>query len=49
MGTSKRFDRRNNVEKVAWTNMAPGTARVLVRAFKITQFPQPYAYAWRIS
>jgi serine protease AprX len=48
MGTSKKFDRRNNVEQVAWTNMAPGTATVVVRAFKITRFPQPYAYAWRI-
>jgi hypothetical protein len=28
--------------------MAPGTATVVVRAFKITRFPQPYAYAWRI-
>jgi hypothetical protein len=49
MGTSQKFDRENNVEQVVWTNMPPGRADVVIRAFKITRFPQPYAYAWRIS
>jgi hypothetical protein len=49
MGTSKGFDRRNNVEQVLWHNMPPGRATVVVRAFRITRFAQPYAYAWRIS
>jgi hypothetical protein len=49
MGTSKKFDRVNNVEQVRWTNMPPGTAKITIRAFRITNFPQPYAYAWRIS
>ncbi|SDO53125.1 Subtilase family protein [Nakamurella panacisegetis] len=46
-GTSKNFDRSNNVEQVVWDNMPAGEARIVIRAFRITQFPQPYAYAWR--
>lgn len=49
MGTSKKFDRTNNVEQVVWENLPPGELKVTIRAFRITQFPQPYAYAWRIS
>jgi len=43
------FDRLNNVEQVWWRNMPPGPAEVVVRAFRITRFPQPYAVAWRVS
>jgi len=49
MGTSPGFDRTNNVEQVVWTSMPPGRATVTVRAFQITRFAQPYAYAWRLS
>ena len=49
VGTSGAFDRVNNVEQVLWTNMPPGAAKIIIRAFHITRFPQPYAYAWRIS
>ncbi|MDQ6695950.1 MAG: S8 family serine peptidase, partial [Actinomycetota bacterium] len=49
MGTRRDFDRSNNVEQVAWSNMPPGDATVHVRAHRITLHPQPYAYAWRIS
>ena len=49
MGTSKKFDRRNNVEQVLWHNMPAGDAKLIVRAHRITQFAQPWAYAWRIS
>src|SRR5919197_1002841 len=49
MGTSKRFDRVNNVEQVLWTNMPPGPAKITIRAFRITNFPQPYAFAWRLG
>jgi serine protease AprX len=49
MGTSKGFDRVNNVEQILWSNMPPGEAKVIIRAFRITRFPQPYAYAWRLS
>jgi hypothetical protein len=49
MGTSSGFDRSNNVEQVLWPNMPPGDAKVTIRATRITRFPQPYAYAWRIS
>ena len=49
MGTGDGFDRANNVEQVVWENMPPGAARIVVRAFRITRFAQPYAFAWRIS
>jgi len=49
MGLSKGFDRINNVEQVVWDNIPAGDVKITVRAFRITQFPQPYAYAWRIS
>ena len=39
----------NNVEQVVWTNMPPGAAKIVIRAFHITRFPQAYSYAWRIS
>jgi len=49
MGAGDGFDRVNNVEQVLWTDMPPGEAEIIVRAERITRFPQPYAYAWRIS
>lgn len=49
MGTTSGFDRVNNVEQVVWENIPPGDAKITVRAFRITQFPQPFAFAWRIS
>ena len=49
MGTTDDFDRANNVEQVRWVGMPPGDAEIVVRATRITQFAQPYAYAWRTS
>jgi len=49
MGTAAGFDAVNNVEQVFWTNMPVGHAQIVIRASHITRFPQPYAYAWRIS
>jgi serine protease AprX len=49
MGTSKNFDRVNNVEQVVWENIPAGNATITIHAFHITQFAQPWAYAWRIS
>jgi serine protease AprX len=49
MGTGPGFDRVNNVEQILWANMPPGDAKIHIRAFHITRFPQPYAFAWRIS
>jgi hypothetical protein len=49
MGTAGGFDRLNNVEQVWWHNMPPGPAKITIRAFRVTRFAQPYAYAWRIS
>ncbi|MEJ7787571.1 MAG: S8 family serine peptidase [Solirubrobacteraceae bacterium] len=46
---SDGFDRENNVEQILWDAMPPGPADIVVRAERITQFAQPYAYAWRIS
>ncbi|MFF3934552.1 S8 family serine peptidase [Streptomyces phaeofaciens] len=48
MGTDPGFDRVNNVEQVNWQHIPAGEAEVVVRAFRITQFAQPYAVAWRI-
>jgi hypothetical protein len=48
VGTRKGFDRANNVEQVVWRNIPFGPAKIVVRAFRITQFAQPYAYAWRV-
>src|SRR5262249_61450846 len=48
-GTASGFDRVNNVEQVLWENIPPGDVKITVRAFRITQFPQPYALAWRVS
>ena len=49
VGTAAGFDRQNNVEQVLWAGMPPGPATIVVRAFRITNFPQPYAYAWRLG
>jgi serine protease AprX len=49
MGTSSGFDRVNNVEQIAWENIPPGDIKVTVKAFRITRFPQAFAFAWRIS
>jgi hypothetical protein len=49
MGVTDLFDRTNNVEQVRWTGVPHGKAIVTIRAFRITKFAQPYAYAWRLS
>ena len=49
MGTGKGFDRVNNVEQVVWENVPAGNLTITIRAFHITQFAQPWAYAWRIG
>jgi hypothetical protein len=48
-GTTKDFDRVNNVEQVVWDNIPSGDVKFTIHAFRIAQFPQPWAYAWRIS
>ncbi|KPH99959.1 peptidase S8 and S53 subtilisin kexin sedolisin [Actinobacteria bacterium OV450] len=48
MGTDPGFDRVNNVEQVNWQSVPAGEAEVVVTAFRITRFAQPYAVAWRI-
>lgn len=49
MGTGSGFDRQNNVEQIVWENVPPGDLTFTIVAFHITRFPQPYAFAWRIS
>ncbi len=49
MGTGKGFDRVNNVEQVVWDHIPAGTVKITVTAFHITQFAQPWAFAWRIG
>jgi serine protease AprX len=48
MGTSKGYDRLNNVEQIHWTDMPPGTAQIVVQAYRITKYPQSFACAWSI-
>jgi subtilisin family serine protease len=48
-GTKQTFDRTNNVEQVIWSSVPAGEVSITVRAFRITRFPQPFAYAWRVS
>jgi hypothetical protein len=42
------FDRVNNVEQVVWPSPLAGQADVVVRAFRITQFPQSFALVVRL-
>lgn len=49
VGTSVEFDRTNNVEQVQWDDIPTGDVAVIVHAHRITRFPQPYAFAWRVS
>ncbi|MFC8914953.1 S8 family serine peptidase [Streptomyces sp. NPDC057116] len=49
MGTSDGFDRTNNVEQVEWDDIPTGPVEIVIRAHRITRFPQPYAVAWRVS
>jgi serine protease AprX len=49
MGVSNNFDRFNNVEQVVWDNISPGKVKLVFRAHRITRFPQPYWYVWRIT
>lgn len=46
---STAFDRINNVEQVLWSDIPPGPVKVLVRAFRITQFTQSFALVVRVS
>lgn len=45
---SVEFDRVNNVEQVIWPDVPPGQVEIVVRAHRITAFPQSYALVWRL-
>lgn len=48
MGSStKKFDRRNNVEQVTMTTVLPGKVTVTVRAFRAAVSPQSFALVFR--
>jgi hypothetical protein len=47
--SSQAFDRINNVEQVVWDGVPPGPAEIVVRAFRVTRFPQPYALVLRLA
>jgi len=49
MGVSSGFDTANNVEQISWARVPPGPVKVVVRAFRITQFAQPFAVAWKLD
>ena len=42
------FDRTNNVEQVVWDHPTSGKVNIVVRAFRVAQFPQSYALVVRI-
>lgn len=44
--TKTKFDRNNNVEQVKWVNVPPGECEITVKAYRITRYNQPWAYAW---
>lgn len=46
---STAFDRLNNVEQVLWPNPPAGEVKVVIRAFRITQFPQSFALVVRLK
>ena len=46
---STAFDRVNNVEQVVWDNPPAGQVTVVVRAFRITKFPQSFALVVRLA
>lgn len=48
-GNAKGFDRRNNVEQVAMTNVAAGKVTITVRAFRIALHPQNFALVVRTT
>lgn len=45
--TSAGFDRVNNVEQVLWPAIPTGIVEIIVRAHRITLFPQSYALVIR--
>jgi serine protease AprX len=47
MGTSKKFDRRNNVEQVVMTAVDAGKVKITVRAHRIAITPQSFALVFR--
>ena len=46
---SKKFDRVNNVEQVVWKRVSAGDVEIIVRAYRVSQFPQSYALVVRIE
>ncbi|KAJ5470000.1 hypothetical protein N7530_007357 [Penicillium desertorum] len=48
MGSNPGYDSVNNVEQVSWVSIPAGEAKVRVRAYRITKYPQPYACAWKL-
>ena len=50
IGPSKElYDRVNDIEQILWEHVPAGDLEVVIRAYRITQYPQPYAYAWRLT
>lgn len=48
MGVQQNFDRLNNVEQVTWSGIPHGTAKVTIRAYRITAEKQNFAWAWKL-
>jgi serine protease AprX len=48
MGTSKSFDRVNNVEQVSWKDVPQGEVKVKIGVHRLTTDKQSFAYAWKL-
>jgi serine protease AprX len=47
--SSSGFDRTNNVEQVVWAGVPAGNVEIIVRAHRVTQFLQSYAWVIRTA
>lgn len=43
------YDRLNNVEQIRWVNVPQGEAQIIIRAYRITKYAQPWAYVWSLK
>ena len=48
-GDKYHYDRMNNVEQIRWVNVPEGEAQIIIRAYRITKYAQPWAYVWSVK
>lgn len=47
VGSTKPFDRRNNVEQIVWPRLTGDSLQVVVKPYRIMLADVPFAYAWK--